>query len=365
MLEETSQTKTMKTIEINGVVGWDVDAEMLKANLKEIAPNDDVQITIDSPGGDFYCMVSMFNILRDFARNYKGTIETYIQGLAASCASMLALAAKAGKPESKIIVEDLSVYMIHNSWCIEIGDRRTHARASEDLQRIDALQRMIYSNATGKAEEELIELMNNDTFYYGNEIIEAGFADEMRKTENGESNLDAELAKTNAKATFAQMQQKMRADYETAKRNALTQNRVAALASLDALQPKPAENPVQTAATPNNNNKESKMTAAEIREQYPEAYAEIAKTGAAQEKERITAHLKMAQDSGDMSAALEFIESGVNCNENKVVAKYHEIFTKVALAKARVADNPPDVVTPSPASKEALIDNAFFAEIRG
>lgn len=353
----------MKTIEINGVVGWDVDAEMLKANLKGIAPNDDVQITIDSPGGDFYSMVSMFNILREFARTHEGKIETYIQGLAASCASMLALAAKAGKPESKIIVEDLSVYVIHNSWCIEIGDRRTHARASEDLQRIDALQRMIYSNATGKAEAELIELMNNDTFYYGNEIIEAGFADEMRKTENTEQNLDAELAKTNAKATFAQMQQKMRADYE--KRNALTQNRVAALASLDAIQPKPAENPVQTAATPNNNTKESKMTAAEIKEQFPEAYAEIAKTGAAQEKERIQAHLKMAQDSGDMTAALEFIESGVNCNENKVVAKYHEVFTKVALKNARVADNPPDVVAPAPESKEALIDNAFFAEIGG
>lgn len=353
----------MKKIEITGVVGWDCDAETLKSSLKEIAPNDDVQISIDSPGGDFFSMVSMFNILRDFARNHKGTIETYIQGLAASCASMLALAAKAGKPESKIVVEDLSIFMIHNSWCIEIGDRRTHARASEDLQRIDALQRMIYTNATGKAEAELVELMNNDTFYYGAEIIEAGFADEMRKTESGESNTDAELAKTNAKATFAQMQQKMRADYE--KRNALTQNRVAALASLDALQPKPAENPVQTAATPNNNNKESKMTAAEIKEQFPEAYAEIAKAGAVQEKERIQAHLKMAQDSGDMSAALEFIESGVNCNENKVVAKYHEIFTKVALAKARVSDNPPDVVTPSPESKEALIDNAFFAEIRG
>lgn len=355
----------MKVIEITGVVGWDCDSETLKASLKEIASNDDVQISIDSPGGDFFSMVSMFNILRDFARNHKGTIETYIQGLAASCASMLALAAKAGKPESKIIVEDLSIFMIHNSWCFEIGDRRIHTRAAEDLQRIDALQRMIYTNATGKTEAELVELMNNDTFYYGAEIIEAGFADEMRKTENGEPNIDAELAKTNAKATFAQMQQKMRADYE--KRNALTQSRVAALASLDALQPKPmAKNQtVQTAATPNNNNKESKMTAAEIKEQYPEAYAEIAKTGAAQEKERIQAHLKMAQDSGDMSAALEFIESGVNCNENKVVAKYHEIFTKVALAKARVADNPPDVVTPSPESKEALIDNAFFAEIRG
>lgn len=356
----------MKKIEITGVVGWDCDAETLKSSLKEIAPNDDVQISIDSPGGDFFSMVSMFNILRDFARNHKGTIETYIQGLAASCASMLALAAKAGKPESKIIVEDLSIFMIHNSWCIEIGDRRTHARASEDLQRIDALQRMIYTNATGKTEAELVELMNNDTFYYGEEIINAGFADEMRKTENNDLSIpstNAELAKTNAKATFAQMQQKMRADYE--KRNALLQNRVAALASLDALQPKPAENPVQTAATPNNNNKESKMTAAEIKEQFPEAYAEIAKQGAAQEKERIQAHLKMAQDSGDMSAALEFIESGVNCNENKVVAKYHEIFTKVALAKARVSDNPPDVVTPSPESKEALIDNAFFAEIKG
>ena len=357
----------MKKIEINGVVGWDCDADTLKSSLKEIAPNDDVQISIDSPGGDFFSMVSMFNILRDFARNHKGTIETYIQGLAASCASMLALAAKAGKPDSKIIVEDLSIFMIHNSWCIEVGDRRAHSRAAEDLQRIDALQRMIYTNATGKTEAELIELMNNDTFYYGAEIVEAGFADEMRKTENqnNELSIDAELAKTHAKATFAQMQQKMRADYESTKRNALTQNRVAALASLDAIQPKPAENPVQTAATPNNNNKESKMTAAEIKEQFPEAYAEIAKTGAAQEKERIQAHLKMAQDSGDMSAALEFIESGVNCNENKVVAKYHEIFTKVALAKARVADNPPDVVTPSPESKEALIDNAFFAEIRG
>ena len=145
----------MKEIIIRGVIGWEVETYQIKKSLDEVLPGEPVQIVIDSPGGDFFTMVPIYNLIRDFARNNPQQIETYIQGRACSAASMIALAAKAGNPNNKIIVEDISVFLIHNCWTLEIGDHRQMEKTAAQIRRIDDLQRDIYIARTGKTREEL------------------------------------------------------------------------------------------------------------------------------------------------------------------------------------------------------------------
>lgn len=178
----------MKEIVLAGTVGdlwWDetcISAKKVREAFSEI--NDtQVRITIDSMGGDFFEMITIFNIIRDYARSNPATqIETYIQGSAMSAASMIALAAKAGNKSNLIKVEDNSLFLIHNAWTIIYGNQYDLESEIDLLKRIDNMQVDIYERKTGKSREELAEIMKKSDFMYGQEIVDAGFADEVIET---------------------------------------------------------------------------------------------------------------------------------------------------------------------------------------
>lgn len=363
----------MKQILINKEIGgWGITANELRAEFEAIGEGEDVQILIDSPGGSCYEMVSIFNLIRDFARDKTHKIETYIQGMAASCASLISSAAKAGNPDNKIIVEDNSVFMIHNCWSVEIGDHRQMERSAKEMSRIDDLMRSIYKRQTKKSRKELSDMMDEETWLYGHEIIDNGFADEIKVSDNGtadgvESTFDSlkQAAVLSAKNAFNSMQAKIRNDAKE-NPNAYAQERTEAAACLTSF-----ENGEQTTFESSNNNfepetsgnEECLMTLEELKAKEPALCAALVQEGADAERQRVQSHLKMASDSGDINAAVEFINSGVNCSDNACVAKYHETFTKCALAKARAQDTVPETNVP-PANDEAssMAVSAFMKE---
>ena len=105
-------------------VSEEISAAYVRDKLSAFPSGEtELQITIDSPGGDVFEGITIFNIIRDFARNHPDvTVTTYIQGMAASMASIIALAANVVNPDkNKIVAEDNSMYMIHNSWGVRIG----------------------------------------------------------------------------------------------------------------------------------------------------------------------------------------------------------------------------------------------------
>lgn len=365
----------MKEILIDRPIGGftGIFASDVNDQLNSVQDGEDVKIVVDSPGGDFYEMVSIFNIIRSFARDKTHKIETYIRGMAASAASMIALAAKSGNSENKITVEDNSIYMIHNCWTFEIGDHRVMEKTAKETLRIDELQRDIYARQTGKSRVKLSEMMDEDTWLYGQEIVDEGFADTLITVPHNDTTDGIEpafdsaksAALISAKIAFDNMQTQMRNDKDCSKSFSASRNEaIACLATLI-----PNSDKTTSVSSENNSkpdvsgNKETFMTLDELQAKEPALYAAALKAGADAERERVQSHLKMASDSGDINAAVEFINSGVNCSDNACVAKYHEVFTKNALKNARAQDIVPDTVTP-PTKDEAASDavNAFLKE---
>ena len=126
----------MKEVLINKQIGSDwweegITADFVRDELNA-AGDDEIRITIDSPGGSVWDCIAIYNTIRDFCRNHKNKITTYIVGMAASSASVIALAAHNANSNNKIIVEDNSVYMIHKAWQIVMGNEEDLAEAGED-----------------------------------------------------------------------------------------------------------------------------------------------------------------------------------------------------------------------------------------
>lgn len=369
----------MKEILINKEIGgwWGLQPDELSEALAEVQPGDDVKITIDSPGGDFYAMVPMFNAIRNLARKKENKIETYIIGMAASCASMLALAAKAGNPENKITVEDNSIYMIHNCWTFTVGDHREFEDEAVQLLRVDELQRDIYTRATGKTRDEIKAWMDADTFFYGKEIVENGFADVL-VDEVEQSEEDFTVAKSAKYADFKNKFGSMKLKFRREAENSAKCHASAIAACIKIMESMPVEKPAENINAAVAANKETEvMTLEELKAQFPDVYAAACKEGADAERSRIQAHLKMAGDSGDIKAALPFIESGAKCSEDSVVAAYHETFCKTLkekeaaeveasakkLAALREAENPDAIQTPEQETEEDAELKAFNKEL--
>lgn len=361
----------MKELVFSGEVGWEITANDIRDQLKAISADEDIRISVDSPGGSVFEMVTIYNLIRDFARSHKGTITTYIQGLAASCASVIALAAKDGNFKNKVTVEDNSIFMIHNAWSVSIGDKREMEDQAAILTKIDNMLSGVYQRITGKNAKQIQTLMDAESWYFGDEIVNAGFADEVISTHSlddadTEGLIEAKKSMIiSAKAVFKKMKSGMqdRAEKELEK---IQNSRACACAVLtsdmDSTTYVSSENTDKPESS-GRKTEDSLMNKEELKAKYPELYDEVYKEGQLAERERVNAHLKMAEDSGDISAAKEFIGSGAGCAENACVAKYHEVFTKNALAKARVQDNvPPTVVPPSQDEGEKAEVEAFFRE---
>jgi ATP-dependent protease ClpP protease subunit len=172
----------MKIISLNKPVGfYQADAIWLKEEL-ESANGDDIKLEISSPGGFVYDGIDMFNQLI----NYSGKVHTHLTGLAASMASYIALAG------DRITAESNAVYMIHNpSGGLYGADYREAQKYADYMKGLTALMAKTYAKRTGKSERDIRKLMDDESFYFGAEMKEAGFVDEIFELEKRESKDDA------------------------------------------------------------------------------------------------------------------------------------------------------------------------------
>jgi ATP-dependent protease ClpP protease subunit len=157
-----------KTIIIDGVIGWDTYPRGIRNQLDD-AKGEDIIIEISSPGGFVFDGLEIFNLLK----NYEGKVTTHMMGLAASMASYIALAG------DYIKIEKNSVFMIHNARAFQVGDQNALRKTADVLEGISNLLAHEYVNRSGKSFDEIVELMNNESFFFGDEIVKEGFADEI------------------------------------------------------------------------------------------------------------------------------------------------------------------------------------------
>lgn len=376
----------MKSILVNKRIGdswWEegITAKYMRNELEQYDQGDNkVQIVIDSPGGSVWECISIFNVIRNFMRAHKEvTVETYIQGMAASSASIIALAAKIENPDSKIIVEDNSVYMIHNAWSSVMGNHLELEKEAGLLVSIDNLMAKYYTQVSGKEDKEVHSLMDAETFFFGSEIVDAGFADEVIKSGSAVDNTDKAALFNNAKMCVEKTRKETKivdeADYKEIAASLEGAKNILA-ASLDktvkmehgASHNAPENN---TGVPVNNNMEEVVMTLDELKAKEPALYAQVfalgKDEGSKEERARCDAHLKMGEIAGCLDVAAGFIRDGSAVADNNVQTTYFEKRIANAENTARKEDNPADVATPaaSTSEKEDAMMAAFDKAVLG
>lgn len=158
------------TISIYDRIGasWDgegVTVKRISAALRSIGAKD-VVVHINSPGGDFFEGVAIYNALRQHPHN----VTIKIMGLAASAASVIAMAG------DEILMGDGTFLMIHNAWAVAIGNRHDMLEASEQLAPFDAAMADVYAARSGMTAKETAALMDKETWIGAGQAVKDGFA---------------------------------------------------------------------------------------------------------------------------------------------------------------------------------------------
>ena len=158
---------------LNGTIAeesWfddDVTPALFKEELN--SGEGDITVWINSPGGDCVAAAQIYNMLM----NYKGNVTVKIDGIAASAASVIAMAG------NKVIVSPVSMIMIHNPATIAFGDTSEMQKAIAMLDEVKESIINAYEIKTGLSRAKLSHLMDAETWMDANSAIELGFADEI------------------------------------------------------------------------------------------------------------------------------------------------------------------------------------------
>lgn len=192
----------MKKIILSGEIGWDVSPDKVRNQINE-AKGDDIDVQISSPGGFVFDGLEIYNMFSEYRReNPKTQMLLTLKGLVASMASYIA-----SNPAFDIVkAEDNAVFMIHNPYALSIGDYRDMQKSYDILSGLTKLLAGSYAARTQKASEDIQKLMDDETWYFGDEIMDNGFVDEMIKT--GED-LDKSAACAKAKVRFQNLINRM------------------------------------------------------------------------------------------------------------------------------------------------------------
>jgi ATP-dependent protease ClpP protease subunit len=196
----------MKEVSINGDIGYDwfsedggVTVKSITRQLEGLAPGEEIQISINSAGGSASEGFVIFNLIRDYAKTHP--ISVIIDCMAMSIASYIALAARTVNAEAKITARENSVFAIHNPYMYTHGDFHQLKKMSDYLEKITVVYASAHIAVSGKTEKEIRAAMDNETFYVGQEIEAAGFANDYEAVSENPGTESPAAARDNAVVT--------------------------------------------------------------------------------------------------------------------------------------------------------------------
>lgn len=162
---------------LNGTIAeesWfddDVTPELFRKELN--SGKGDITVWINSPGGDCVAAAQIYNMLMD----YKGNVTIKIDGIAASAASVIAMAG------TEVMMSPVSMIMIHNPMTVAFGSKDEMEKAISMLNEVKESIINAYEIKTGMSRTKLSHLMDSETWMDANKAIEMGFADGILKRE--------------------------------------------------------------------------------------------------------------------------------------------------------------------------------------
>lgn len=148
---------------------WDATSPRNVQNQIAAANGEDLIVEINSGGGSVFDASEIYTSLKE----YPGNVTTKIVGLAASAASVIAMAS------NKLMMAPTAQMMIHNAWIRAEGDAKALGHMVEVLKNVNQTVANAYRIKTGKTDAELLQLMNEETWFTPQQALEHGFIDEI------------------------------------------------------------------------------------------------------------------------------------------------------------------------------------------
>ncbi|MCV9997334.1 Clp protease ClpP [Pararhizobium sp. YC-54] len=148
--------------------GGGITAKKVASQLRAIGQRP-VEIHLNSPGGDMFEGIAIYNVLREHSQ----PITIKVMGMAASAASIIAMAG------DTIEVGAASFIMIHNCWVLAVGNRHDMQETATWLAPFDQAMVDVYAARSGSAAKDIAKWMDAETYMSGSQAIERGFADAL------------------------------------------------------------------------------------------------------------------------------------------------------------------------------------------
>ncbi|HEM5564973.1 TPA: Clp protease ClpP [Streptococcus suis] len=175
-----------RTLRIEGQIaeetwfGDEVTPQVFKNDLH--AGSGDITLWINSPGGDVFAAAQIYNMLMD----YKGDVHVVIDGLAASAASVIAMAG------TTVSMSPVAMMMIHNPWTVAQGEAKDMQKVIEMLGEIKESIINAYELRTGLSRTKLSHLMDSESWFNAKKAVELGFADKILFDKQEEHRMETE-----------------------------------------------------------------------------------------------------------------------------------------------------------------------------
>ena len=211
----------MKKLHIKGViVSNDHKAAYDFYEIEATCPNDitsqlsneyeEVEVIINSGGGNVFAGSEIYSALKE----HKGKVTAKINSIAASSATIIAMGA------DKVLISPTAQFMIHNVSVQSNGDYNSHTHTAEILKNANETIANAYTLKTGLSQNEVLEMMNKETWLSPQKALELGFVDEIMFTQNNDLQLVASTYQTNV------LPQKVIEQFNQSKLDSLENNQV-------------------------------------------------------------------------------------------------------------------------------------------
>ncbi|MFT9390832.1 head maturation protease, ClpP-related [Leuconostoc pseudomesenteroides] len=151
----------------------ETSATSFRDALKELGDVSTINLSINSGGGSVFDGIAIYNMLK----SHKATVNVYVEGLAASIASVIAMAG------DTITMRSGSMMMVHMPWTLSQGNAEEMRKTADTLEKTGDSIVDIYSERTGISSDDIRNIMNDETWLSAEEAVEQGWATKLDQKE--------------------------------------------------------------------------------------------------------------------------------------------------------------------------------------
>lgn len=148
----------------------DVTPTQLKADLDAMGDIKNLNIYVNSGGGNLFASMTIYNIIKRHTANK----TAYVDGIAASGASIIIMGA------DRVVMPINATIVIHNAMAAAFGNKNGLRKMADDLDKVDETIVSVYAEKTGMDSKQIAKMMDKESWLTAKDAIEMGFADEMQ-----------------------------------------------------------------------------------------------------------------------------------------------------------------------------------------